>query len=246
MTEKRPEANRPSLGYPEWVTFECDRTIVTITRDDKGGYHVKCDGTADVTEYFRSLKEAYNWAIKKDYLVVIDDAARAGYESIGGMVFDNDADERGTKQLFLTHDMQLYIDIVKDSFDTFLKLDRAWRRNKNSFFHAYQWLNHHPAYWTRFEKMPWSWETEEGMMHVSMYVYKKTAREVSIVLETGIPEMPRWSNIKFFDPTLTVKAPTYEQAIIALARKIDSEYGITGEPRKPRSETDIEQSAFVE
>lgn len=135
---------------------------------------------------------------------------------------------------------------LESDYNYFKKINRKYLRNKNNFYYAYQFLTHHPIFWSLSGDLAKSkmlfWNTNEGLEAMWHTVYRDKKGKVQHMLEHGpyleaeetilgkkvnVP-----SRLPAHDFRLDVIARTYESAIIKLAKRVNKFYLPNGEGRQ--------------
>lgn len=109
----------------------------------------------------------------------------------------------------------------------------AYDSNPDHFLTAFRWLSQHPIFWLRAEDgNDYEWLTSSGLKSVEVGAYSdKQENLVVYVSPTG--QHDRSSNYQKLkeDPELSISAPTYEEVIIKLAKKVRGRYRLDGTPQ---------------
>lgn len=148
--------------------------------------------------------------------------------------------EGGSARLLLGRDSDDAERAVAYAYYQFLVAARQWYKNPDDFFTSYDFLIRHPAFWHVHKSsnpvMEDEWVTDDGLSDMTVYTYKSEEDGKRFVgLEAGGVVRP--DNIRFWrGDGLNVTKPTLDEAYIALASALDSEYDLTGTHRKKPSE----------
>ena len=141
--------------------------------------------------------------------------------------------EPGTNRLLLVnYSVDEQAESYREDYAEFLVKDAAWREYPDDFFASYDWVSHHPAFWSGYRNPDGmvSWETNFGLGHDAPSVWKDEGGKVRVMLESG-PYMGEVRDQHSIDTRLISVANTYEEAVIILAKKLDAFYDITGMER---------------
>lgn len=120
--------------------------------------------------------------------------------------------------------------IAKHGYLSFLNLTVEYENNPKSFVTAYNWLDKHPAFWSRYkvESLHWS---ENSNRHIWCGVTTNKKGKTVIMLEHGAAVEPERTS-HYHDLRLDVNAKTYEKAIIKLAVLVHKFFHVDGSERK--------------
>lgn len=114
---------------------------------------------------------------------------------------------------------------------------KAYHEYPDNFMYAYGFINDHPMFWLKQNLANGGciWIDDNGVQELSVYFYNKDEHddfsETVCVIETGEHVAPEY-DMHYFSPALTVKAPSYEQAIIACAARLSQFYDDDGEAKE--------------
>lgn len=113
-------------------------------------------------------------------------------------------------------DLQYFSEVISERYAS----------NVNDFLYAYDFINYHPAFWSKEQTgKKYHWDIDGGINRISQSFYRDDNSETGIecVLETGEHVEP---DCRFFyhAPDLTVSAESYESAIIQLANNIADKF----------------------
>lgn len=106
---------------------------------------------------------------------------------------------------------------------------KAYHEHPNNFMYSYNFIAHHPMFWLKqtFPDGHFVWIDDGGVDELSVFFYNEDENDdnspVVCVIETGEHVAPEY-NMRYFSPLLTVKAPSYEQAIIKCAARLSKFY----------------------
>lgn len=102
---------------------------------------------------------------------------------------------------------------------------KAYHDHPKNFMYSYNFINQHPMFWL-MKKMTDGkifWIDDAGVEGLSIYFYNEDENDdnspVLCVIETGEHVEPEYTS-RYFSPLLTIRASTYEQAIIKCAARL--------------------------
>lgn len=111
------------------------------------------------------------------------------------------------------------------------EVDTAYRNDPNNWALAYEWLDRHPAFWTRNStEEPFFWNTDQGLKNSHNVIYSRH-NPVVIIIEHGASSGPDYTQ-NFLDFKLTAQGRTFEDAYVALAKLVDQFYHTDGTERE--------------
>lgn len=164
--------------------------------------------------------------------------------------------DKASRRMFLARgDEELWS--LSYAYDFFKKLYKKYLKNKKDFYNAYQFLTHHPVFWSLNGELKQKgmlfWETNAGLDKMWHTIYKDKNNVLVHLLEHG-PFMD--SDEKFegeivaapcripsHDIRLDVIGLTYEEAIVRLAKRVNKFYSSNGQDRenleKDRDQADV-------
>jgi len=142
---------------------------------------------------------------------------------------------------------------LKWAWEEFQELDSVWRTDA-SFYNSWNWLDTHPAFWTRSysywsdtpkwkESMLWDWETEGYCQKIYVLAMHDEDGHVLVALELGahVPNSDKYLEAleetvvvtdtyleHYHDYRLNSYAATYEEAIIMAAKNVDKFFNTDG------------------
>lgn len=212
-------------GLPDFVRLGKDKPRARI-EDDGQYYRVSTDAQAR----FELPSIAYDFLREQGYEPELALTPRHPNELGEDSTFYG---EPGTDRLLLTnYGNAEREESLREDYAEFLVKDAAWRIDPDDFYASYDWLSSHPAFWSghQYEDGSVHWETDFGLGHDAPSVFKDDDGRVRVLLEVG-PYMGEVRDEHSIDTRLVTSADTYEQAIIALAKKVDEFYDIEGADR---------------
>lgn len=117
--------------------------------------------------------------------------------------------------------------LLQEAYASWLNFYREWQENKDDFLSAYYFIDQHPAFWTRLKhEKTFQWHTADGRPDTIIPCRDDTG-QVCISLETGGHVEPAYTE-HYHDYRLDVTEPTFEEAIVALAKRVDEIFDETG------------------
>lgn len=215
-------------GLPEFVSFGTPRKTVRIL-DEGDCYRV--DRLTDNRE-FELPSQAYDYIrteLEADPVFDPADFTRHPSEIGPDTAFYA---EPGTKRLLLVHTTADLAADLREDYSDWLAKNEAYAAAPDDFYTAYDWLDHHPAFWSghAYKDGEIMWETNFGLGHDAPSVFKEPDGSVRVMLEAG-PYTGEARAQHSLDTRLTSVAATYEAAIVLLASKVRKHYDETGAER---------------
>jgi len=120
--------------------------------------------------------------------------------------------------------------LAKGRYHSFLESTLRYEKDPDDFRTAWNWLDHHPAFWSRRSEDDFYWSTESNA-HIWMGVSADREGNTVIMLEHGAAVRDSRTH-HYHDLRLDVYAPTYEEAIIQLAAKVYQFFEVDGSARE--------------
>lgn len=219
------------------------RDIILITLDSQNYFEV-----AGVSKKFNSMSAAHEAL----YEAFPDTLPGFEVEEIVAKLPDKYSG--GHSSLISKEDNRMFFSYSKESREKLWNLDseyrfflknayRPYKKNPKDFFNSYRFLASHPLFWSLKGDINKSgvlyWETDEGLEDAWHTIFKNPKGKVVHLLEIGpyLEEPEKFKNselvlpnrIPSHDINLDTYGPTYEKAIIKLAKKVEKLYLPNGE-----------------
>jgi hypothetical protein len=216
--------NRTEL--PAWVAAElpAPKQHVVLSYSD-GLYHV-----SGWDKTFDSIVEAHD-AVQADSSLdlVFDKSVNGVHGELNQPFFTCDPEEgEENSRLLMGWTQDDAIDDLKHSYGTWLEVvDAQYQANPGDWALAYTWLTRHPIFWRLgANRAHVSWDTEFGFEDHHVWLNKDDEGETQVWMETG-PHTKQYDR-RYLDMRLTVHAPTFEEAYVLLAAKVNKFYTSDG------------------
>lgn len=218
------------------VLPEYSPNIFTLTKSSTDGKYVLLEHDSIL---FNFPSDAYDYAVRiLGGEVVFDpnDLVDSG-TCLGHMFIEECKGENSSRALFSynAHGKQK---CLENNYAYFLELNEKYVANPNSWSLAYQWVQHHPAFYHRNISIPDYWVMDDGWDSVYVFVGEDESGQTLVSLEHGswMPSEDKNGNIyshtvSSHDYRLDVVASNFEEAYVAFAKKVYELYDITGEER---------------
>jgi len=216
------------VELPSWMDHQgAPKVRVLYHKGEKYGIkgsHKEFDTLYDACDYVNSRKEQVD-------LELIDGADNGLFISDGGRMFFTKLD---------------YAEMDKEIYNEFLnKTDKEYRENPEHPAIVFNWLQNHPAFYHRVnEAVPYHWETSDGLHDMSINSYYDPEDGWYFLLEHGPWEGEGRFGRRYLDWRMVVSKPSFDEAIIELARRVDKIYTPEGVERD-QSEIDIPKPQWV-
>lgn len=223
------------VPYPEFVEFQkpAERRAIFWHADTK---EYTAEGTDGLEYSWESLSNAYRELEAMGFDADFDESVFSSPEVSSNlksdMIFMKPRREGDpSAELLIGPVNTRRIDFY--GYYSFLRTAKAYLEEPSDFLRAYYFLNGHPAFWTRPnpEKFPFEWSTSTGNSLISMYPSSDQEGNVVISLEHGASYPPE-RKTRYHDTRLDTFAPTYEEAIVALAEKTHRYFHLDGAKRE--------------
>lgn len=133
--------------------------------------------------------------------------------------------EEGHPLLSWTDENSLWL--LQEDYRSWLTFYQEWKESPEDFLSAYRFIEQHPAFWTRLKhEKTFMWHTSDGMP-ITIIPRRDDKGQVCISLETGGHVEPAYTD-HYHDYRLAVTEPTFEEAIVALAKRVDEIFDEAG------------------
>lgn len=240
MTKKSDEL----LTLPEWLEAllpEASEAAVVTANADGSKFTIALAGEKEEFDDFSAVADALD-AHYGDYL--FDPSVHEALKETNP--FDIEIGiglplENGMVRLLIGMDDKIRKMTLREGYRAFLKTAQNYALERN-FINAWHFIDRHPAFWTAndLENSPFTWNQSGHMSQVSVYVEQNEQGEPVVILETGA-HVPDGENSKpystyYADWRLEVEGATYEEAVIALADRVNICYDVDGNPRPDADE----------
>lgn len=240
MSNEDSAANEAAKGaasvvLPEWLTNEFPEHLPPIVLSyDKEEFWASTDS---ITTSFPSIEEAYDFAstLRSEYQVEFDSSV----DGHGGRLLDRnflcDAVDGSSRFLGGYKTESFLEDLKEDYFQFITETSLEYSLNPDDFITAWTWLTHHPVFWIKGTKeKSYYWATDSGLdrMSINAWVNEETKQPV-VFLEHG-PHHEENYTYYYHDIRIFVKATTFEEAIIDMAKKVNDVYGPDGYERSEK------------
>lgn len=124
---------------------------------------------------------------------------------------------------------------LENNYAYFLELNEKYLTNPEDWVNAYQWVQHHPAFYHRNIAFPEYWIMDDGWNNAYIYVDKDEDGKSRVLLEHGewLPSINKKGEtychtVPSHDYRLDVEAETFEEAYVLFAHNVNNIYDIKG------------------
>lgn len=224
---------------PEWLQ-EClppeDKPVYTIFWEGpvNGGNAVVKTEEGEVWGEFATVPEAYD-SVKTDTEadIVFDESIDGkGGRLDEGMWTASKVVRGGMRALFSSTDDDK-LALLKHSYKNWTDWAYPnWLENQDSIDGAYNYLSNHPVFWVRHDDEPtYHWETSSHTLAIWHALMQDDKGGFVWALETGSHIEPDYVS-HYHDLRLDVYAPTFEEALIELAKRVEKFFNPDGTAKK--------------
>lgn len=243
-SEDELEKKIKATELPQWIrdlTPEHKPFVMLDYDENTSEYVVSCDGVIEPARY-STLDEAYEYTgqLEQEEEMAIGTLFTSRIPESddthhSGMIFGPIDADSGTGRLYIsgeTHDEHIrglqYEYLIWSEVTC-----PAYSENTDDFMAAYDFIDHHPAFWISYDlpqksiRMP-MWETQGNAQYLDVRPVKRDG-EVVFHMVHGMADNSRKKHT--VDERLRVKAASYEEAVIAVARMVDAVYAPDGTER---------------
>jgi len=231
------------VTYPTKVTWEDPKPVVTIKYIKEYGVFA----AEGIREQWDSIVDAYDSLDKKNVDIEFDESIRESLEV--------DTDSNLTMLSIKQKDSKFHRALIGrvnsrpldfNTYYSFLLTAKEWLTDQNNWVLAYNFIQEHPAFWSRPrpEQYPYEWDFDGG--HGSLWIGVSTNKDGPVVMMEHGASVPPLHNHHFHDFRLDVWAPNFEDGYVQMAQKIHKFFSLDGEDRpdveyeKTQLEVDIE------
>lgn len=197
--------------------------------------HFILSSSNEPDQFFATAEEAYDAAdssaIKLDASVTNDLGAYFG------------ALQSGTSRMLMstTDDDRLW-ELEQELFSFIDEINARYLREPDNFMASYNFLDSHPAFWTRTNPAEpiahQNWQMLDRLSEATIHPYEN-GTVTTFHIELGETAPPDYTHT-YFDPDLSDQAPTYEEVIIVGAQRIHEVFWPTGERKENMSAEEFE------
>lgn len=172
-------------------------------------------------EEFDTIMEAYKYASKNDKNFEYTEAA-LNTEGVSNHLYMGPT----YNNIWIApYTDQKYFNYLKMIYRKWLETDAEYRKNPKDWVLAYNWIQDHPAFWTRqTDEKTWHWNTSKGVRFYTTVFYNK--KKPMVAFETG-GHTPGYTET-YHDLELDVYAKSFEKAYVKLAKRIDKFFNVDG------------------
>lgn len=214
-------------GLPPLLNFPHPPKEYKILRKGPGEFVIDDVDESDAT--FSLASEAYDYIVNRlDGKPVFGDLDSPDDKSKlrGGMYFEDE-----THRILISVSFEEKLKLLRHSYSEFLKFTEHYRSHSDDWVVAYEWLDIHPAFWSRSEANSSHWRTDGGMVGRWESVHRNEDGTAGVMFEHGGTVFPIGTH-HYHDTDLDTYSTGLEQAFIDYARKVDKHFNLDG-TRKP-------------
>jgi hypothetical protein len=226
---------RDEIVLPAFYTFADPTSVFTINVEATNALTLITitDDTGEaVGGTFSDLEEAYDFVrtdLKGDVVFTGDLKAVTGNDSLTWVFIPSKHNPKHSRLLLSNTDKDDEY-FAKSDYYEFLKLSNQYVHNPTDFKTSFDWLNTHPAFWSRTASTKVVWDTENNdKIFISVFVNKEG--KTVVALETGAAVEPERTT-RYHDMRLDTCTPTYEESIVELAALVHKFYNVDGVERE--------------
>ncbi len=215
------------IELPAWLVAELPAVKPHGSADAAGRFGVVYTAPDGRTTAFPDVVSAYE-SLREVGLEFGEELVRREGARTGMITFPSE--RQGFLTAWIPHnDTRDLARLVADYRES-LEWSKRYRQDGgDDFLSAFRYVDTHPAFWVRRgggvgERARWFWETSGHMNRVDLIVTsgeddsEPEGRSVLIELETGMHTLDMTEH--FHDPYLDATGPTFEDAVLMLARNV--------------------------
>lgn len=224
------------INLPSWMDFPIPQSPIFTIRQEAENFVI-----VETGEKFDNLVTAYDHV--KDTLkgdVVFDNITQGNLEQIGGSIFMPIEDGISARMLISHTDLDTIM-LTKYRYYDFLKLDQRYHENVEDWVVAYSWLQSHPAFYHRQEEYKNDWITDNGLKGMWVDVYRDRKGNPVVGFEHGEWLEDDRTGVACHNYKLDSYGSTFEEAYIALAKKVDTHFDVEGNSKN----VDVEPPEYL-
>lgn len=212
--------NLPDFTKHYCLKYNADSKFYVLTHPD---------GTI---QNFSDILSAYDYARSRNHDVLIDENVP---EYNNGFIF---VPHDGMSQIIFSNSYDMRLNVIKDTYKMAMLAISNYKKNRNDFLTAYNFINLHPAFWVKYKNgmnnnvetvgKTFGWKTSHAS---SILIEPAQEPDGSIIwrIETGGHVPPDYSE-HYYDFRLDAEAATVEECFIQLANKVYNLFSATGVP----------------
>ena len=221
------------VDMPSFYTFDEPTPNYVITIEPANGSHIFTVADEEGTAFggtFGDIENAYDFVqgdLKGNVIFAGDVKAFSGEDDPHWLSVASD--KPGFSRMLLATTDDLHVGVAKYAYLKFLESTLRYEANPSDFFTAYYWLDHHPAFYTRYKEDGNSWKTDNNDS-IRLDLFKNESGQVTFSMEYG-SSVPDARMEHYHDMRLDVYEKTYNDAIIALAARVHKFFDVDGSER---------------
>lgn len=218
------------ISLPDWLvsTFPSHLPHTIVSYSD-GAYLVSHDNTefTDVVEAYRHATAA-----RDEYQVVLDGSLHLnGGELVNGFFLCDVEPGNRSAPLLLSSTTEEVVTVLKHCYRVFLyEIAENYIVDCRNYKNSLSFIRHHPAFWTKSVGFSdFRWKTNVSLQELGLTA-DETRQDGLHLTTLGINNHVTGKPNRFSsDQRITVSAPSFEEAIVALAAKVDDGLPLTVE-----------------
>lgn len=236
--EEYTEYVAANVEMPSFYTFE-ERSPIYLVEALENSIVLKHGTTGDsiatYTKEGKSVEEAYDLAHKTfngDVKFIGDFTSIEGIDTSLGNSLTYKREGERTSRLLISHTSADSEYLAKAGYLGFLNTAEAYLGNPDDFLLSWEFINHHPAFWYRWnENHEHAWTTDNGVSKMWIQPTLNDEGNLVFMMEAGAA-VPPARTTHYHDFRLDVWAPTYENGIIQTAALVHKFFHLDGSERE--------------
>lgn len=228
-----------NVEMPSFYTFDEPTDVYVLHVEDDGKIWVtnRATGEAQHEEAYTNIEEAY------DFTRTLGDVVFSGnVEFYTGEKGDNNARRRlghlsiyhpetKTYRMLLSFTDTEHEWLAKSDYLSFLEAALRYLKKPDDFLRSWNFVNSHPAFWSRYKEDSNYWTTNEYARQVWVQPTKNKKGKLVFMLEAGSAVEPERTS-HYRDLRLDVWAPSYNKGFVKLAALVNKFFHFDGSERE--------------
>jgi hypothetical protein len=211
------------ITMPEKFTWEPIKETATIHYDSLEGKFY----SDEIGEYHEDITYVYDAIRQLGKETLFDESVFEAEGLKRGVLGGVDFRVRGGWRMMFQHNPSRSLEY--SNYLSFLKNAKYWLANQEDWVAAYQFIEHHPAFWNlrRPDKYPYEWDTEGGHRTLWVFATKNDKGEPVVMIEGGSSVAPNHDH-HYHDYRMDVWGKNFEDAYIQFAQNLHKYFSVDG------------------